>query len=172
MYRIITIVRLTQTVDISWAKSDVFIWSNVEPSIGTISACLPTLRGPLVHFLQAVFGYEPSSGASGGFPALPEIITISRKRTRPIQKKPLDETQITQVDEQEESALEQKWPSRFGRSHNQMPVLRPDEDKICLTTVIERKDNQSNARVEEESFKSSRDGIIVGKEVTWEESGV
>ncbi|CAG5180885.1 uncharacterized protein ALTATR162_LOCUS9486 [Alternaria atra] len=37
LYRIITIVRLVQTTDISWAKSDVFIWSSVEPSVGIIS---------------------------------------------------------------------------------------------------------------------------------------
>jgi hypothetical protein len=161
---------LTETVDISWAKSDVFIWSNVEPSIGTISACLPTLRRPLMHFLHFAFGYQPSSGGAGASYVLPDIITISRKRTRPIREEALEDTQITRVGEEDEPATDQEWPSRFGMGDDETLVLRPDEDKVYLTNVVGRKDSQTNVQVDEEA--SSREGIIVEKEVTWGESGV
>jgi hypothetical protein len=50
--RIKVIVDLTKSRDISWAKSDVFIWSSVEPSVGIISCCLPTLRGLMIWTLN------------------------------------------------------------------------------------------------------------------------
>lgn len=106
-----------------------------------------------MHLLQ-LFGYKPSSQASGGSPGLAEIITISRKRTRPIQVKSLTETQSTQVDEQEE------------------PELRSDEGKMGPTTVTESDENQSRSRIEGESFKSSRDEMSMEKEDSREESEV
>ncbi|KAH6876100.1 hypothetical protein BKA58DRAFT_419471 [Alternaria rosae] len=63
LYRIITIVRLMAAQDISWKKSDVFIWSSVEPSIGIISGCLPTLQPFFIrttHALAGAFGATPS----------------------------------------------------------------------------------------------------------------
>ncbi|PVH99474.1 hypothetical protein DM02DRAFT_488481, partial [Periconia macrospinosa] len=44
LYRLMTIIWFADSVDMSWTKSDVFVWSLVEPSVGIISACLPTLR--------------------------------------------------------------------------------------------------------------------------------
>jgi hypothetical protein len=74
-----------RTTDISWAKSDVFIWSTVEPSVGIISGCLPTLR-PLLYRMLSACGYTPSEhAASHGKPASQEpsaLETISKKRTR------------------------------------------------------------------------------------------
>ena len=183
LYRIVTIVRLTETEDISWAKSDVFIWSSVEPSVGIISGCLPTLRAPLMHFLRTVFGYEDPFGSSGGShqPAhqLPEIETISKKKSRKPVKDILEETQKSQItqttlvgDEKDDPILEQRPSfSRFGSNRNEKVVLRPDEDEVCLTTVIEGKDNQSNNQAEEKSLSESGEGIKVHKDFTWWESG-
>jgi hypothetical protein len=86
LYRIITITRLVRTTDISWAKSDVFIWSTVEPSVGIISGCLPALR-PLLMRIMSTCGYTPSehtASHSKGKESAEEsaLETISKKRTR------------------------------------------------------------------------------------------
>ncbi|CAN9336884.1 unnamed protein product [Alternaria alternata] len=95
LYRIITIVHLVNTTDISWAKSDVFIWSSVEPSVGIISGCLPTLR-PLLLQVTDVLSRSLPSTLKGSHhmesPAhsLDPLETISKKRTRKI-KEVMDE---------------------------------------------------------------------------------
>lgn len=156
LYRIITIVHLTQTTDISWAKSDVFIWSSVEPSIGIISGCLPTLRPLLMHILESFFGYSPStwrsSGATGSH-GLSPLETISKKRTRKVNKRDiLEETQITQL----------------GADGG-------PEDEMGLTTTIQGKDSQASmggGRTDQESLASTRNGsgIEVSKDFEWGET--
>ncbi|KAF4455040.1 integral membrane protein Pth11-like [Fusarium austroafricanum] len=76
--RLTTIAHLTKTLDISWAKSDVFIWSAVEPSVGIISGCLPTLR---VMFMQVLhrLGYKSGHGESNGQPSGGLSIRHSRR---------------------------------------------------------------------------------------------
>jgi len=44
------------SLDVSWKKSDVFIWSSVEPSIGIISGCLPTLHPLLIRITRCLAG--------------------------------------------------------------------------------------------------------------------
>ncbi|KAF2087454.1 hypothetical protein K490DRAFT_73821 [Saccharata proteae CBS 121410] len=46
-------------VDLTWAAGPVFIWSSIEPAMGILSACLPTL-GPLFLWTK-----EKSFGSSG-----------------------------------------------------------------------------------------------------------
>lgn len=41
---------MNETEDIPWNFGRGFIWSSIEPSLGIVSACLPTLR-PLVRYL-------------------------------------------------------------------------------------------------------------------------
>ncbi|KAK3174435.1 hypothetical protein OEA41_001681 [Lepraria neglecta] len=45
---IVRIVQLNQIngFDVTWELRNVFIWTSVEPSIGILSACLPTMRKP------------------------------------------------------------------------------------------------------------------------------
>ncbi|KAF2138879.1 uncharacterized protein K452DRAFT_311331 [Aplosporella prunicola CBS 121167] len=73
--RIYYLTRWSAAKDISWAMGPVFIWSSVEPAIGIVSACLPTL-GPLFHFARDRSygsssnnrsGYTPHTGASAGW---------------------------------------------------------------------------------------------------------
>ncbi|KAK6837688.1 hypothetical protein RU639_001319 [Aspergillus parasiticus] len=78
--RICAITKMKDSVDITWVIGDAMIWSNVEPCIGIVSACLPTLRPLLRQIPQlrlwGVFGSsrltrdykmtgEGASGASG-----------------------------------------------------------------------------------------------------------
>lgn len=41
---------MTENIDVPWNFGRGFIWSSIEPSLGIIAACLPTLR-PLVRYL-------------------------------------------------------------------------------------------------------------------------
>jgi hypothetical protein len=114
LYRIITIIRLTETTDISWAKSDVFIWSSVEPSVGIISGCLPTMHALAIHVL-AKFGIDTSHLIARPAPKpqqepnswgnVTPLETISKKRTRKIGSKwglsILEPTQFSRLGEDE-----------------------------------------------------------------------
>ncbi|KAJ4323698.1 hypothetical protein N0V94_001757 [Neodidymelliopsis sp. IMI 364377] len=169
MYRIITITRLVQTRDISWAKSDVFIWSSVEPSIGIISGCLPTLRPLMLHVMSSWFNFIPSERSSSGKGShslsLNVIETIGMKRTRKVSKQDtLDNSQFTQLDE-DVNVDEERHPQ-----HSK--AWRPDEDEMCLTTttVRARKCNESTAGVDEDALtKRGGSGIILTKEFEWDE---
>ncbi|KAJ5374129.1 hypothetical protein N7517_006135 [Penicillium concentricum] len=65
--RIYYMTFLKTSPDVTWIMGDVFIWSSVEPSIGIVCACLPTLHPLLRSFVARVFGSstgryaEPSS---------------------------------------------------------------------------------------------------------------
>ncbi|KAK2765873.1 hypothetical protein FQN53_006771 [Emmonsiellopsis sp. PD_33] len=49
---------LSKSPDFTWIMGDVFIWSSVEPSIGIVCACLPTLQ-PLLHrTVNTIFGSD------------------------------------------------------------------------------------------------------------------
>lgn len=47
---------LNSSVDITWIMGDVFIWSSVEPCIGILCACLPTIRPLLRAVLRYLLG--------------------------------------------------------------------------------------------------------------------
>ena len=165
MYRIITISRLVRTTDISWAKSDVFIWSSVEPSVGIISGCLPTLRPLLLHILQSWFNYIPSEHSSSGKRSrsvtLDPIETIGKKRTRKISKNDtLGGSQFTDLNEDGELSEER-------REHS--GAWRPDEDEMCLTTTTVRARSDSRPGTERSSRDGDGGGINVTREFEWGE---
>jgi len=165
MYRIITISRLVRTTDISWAKSDVFIWSSVEPSVGIISGCLPTLRPLLLHILQSWFKYIPSEHSSSGKRSqsvtLDPIETIGKKRTRKISKNDtLGGSQFTDLNEDGELSEER-------REHS--GAWRPDEDEMCLTTTTVRARSDSRPGTERSSRDGDGGGINVTREFEWGE---
>ncbi|KAJ6005036.1 integral membrane protein Pth11-like protein [Penicillium herquei] len=47
---------LNTDVDVNWIMGDVFVWSTVEPAIGIVCACLPTLQPLLRWSLKNVVG--------------------------------------------------------------------------------------------------------------------
>jgi len=168
MYRIITITRLVRTTDISWAKSDVFIWSSVEPSIGIISGCLPTLRPLLLHVMASWFNFVPSEPSSSGKGSrsisLNPIETIGKKRTRKISKQDtLCGSQFTELNEDIEATEE-------GRSQHSK-AWRPDEDEMCLTTTTVHARNDSRNRIERSAPETiDGGGITMTKEFEWDEA--
>ncbi|KAF1933178.1 uncharacterized protein M421DRAFT_395133 [Didymella exigua CBS 183.55] len=168
MYRIITITRLVRTTDISWAKSDVFIWSTVEPSVGIISGCLPTLRPLMLHILQSWFNFIPSERSSSGKVSrsisLNAIETIGKKRTRKISKQDtVGGSQFTELNDCVD-AIE-------GRRGQHSREWRPDEDEMCLTTTTVHAHSDSRPGTER-STPEARDGggINVTKEFEWDEA--
>ncbi|KAM6476690.1 hypothetical protein HDV62DRAFT_402613 [Trichoderma sp. SZMC 28011] len=46
--RIVVLLQMFKSADLTWNMSQAFIWSSVEPNIGIVCACLPTLR-PLLR---------------------------------------------------------------------------------------------------------------------------
>jgi hypothetical protein len=143
LYRIITITRLVQTKDISWAKSDVFIWSSVEPSVGIISGSLPILRPLLLKILDPWHRLVPpnnkSSAGSKGSRQYPfnNVETISRMRTRKMSKRnDLDTLQFTQLkDEIDVKGNGTVVESQTLDNHQHSRTWRPDDYEMGSTTT-------------------------------------
>lgn len=113
--RITVIISLTKTTDISWAKSDVFIWSSVEPSVGIISGCLPTLRSFFVWVLRST-GLSCGLGGTG---------------------------QTPQNADDSDMPPSQPWSSGRGKLFSgNSRKLRPD-DELLLTTVTAYKEEST-----------------------------
>ncbi|CAI9633022.1 unnamed protein product [Alternaria burnsii] len=179
LYRIITIVHLVRTTDISWAKSDVFIWSSVEPSVGIISGCLPTLR-PLLLQLTDVLSRSLPSTLKGSHhvesPAhsLDPLETISKKRTRKIKvNDTLEGTTVTQT----EIRIDRKSWMRSNKDHEPWGKSRLDEDEIGLTTTHVHgecpnagRKASSEVRISESPPNDRRErGITLTREFEWDE---
>jgi hypothetical protein len=60
--RCYAVVIMTENEDIPWNFGRGFIWSSIEPSLGIVSACLPTLR-PLARYIFPS-GFSSSQKAS------------------------------------------------------------------------------------------------------------
>ncbi|KAF1847096.1 uncharacterized protein K460DRAFT_305920 [Cucurbitaria berberidis CBS 394.84] len=179
LYRIITITHLVRTTDISWAKSDVFIWSSVEPSIGIISGCLPTLR-PLMVRILAVFSKRlPTSHKSSAnndskpYPLNP-IETISKKRTRKVIK--TDDLEGTLIEEDGDVVVGERSRGKLWmkarHNHDHSKSWRPDEDEMCLTTTtVHGSDKGDTQGGSENSFsgKSDARGITMTKKFEWDD---
>ncbi|KAF2024802.1 hypothetical protein EK21DRAFT_77914 [Setomelanomma holmii] len=180
LYRIVTIAHLVETTDISWAKSDVFIWSSVEPSVGIISGCLPTLRPLLKYILETWFKYVPSTNKSTGnssrpYPLSP-LETISKKRTRKINKKnDLESTNFTMTNftQLEDDVDDHRVTITTARNdRDDSGNWRPDEDEMCLTTTkIHRSESEHSANGEHGLVENlERDGITMTTKFEWDEN--
>ncbi|KAL7943622.1 hypothetical protein V8C42DRAFT_358892 [Trichoderma barbatum] len=64
--RIVVLLQMFKSVDLTWNMSQAFVWSSVEPNIGIVCACLPTLRPLLRRFIPKWF--SGSSYKSGSAP--------------------------------------------------------------------------------------------------------
>ncbi|KAJ4990886.1 hypothetical protein SVAN01_03675 [Stagonosporopsis vannaccii] len=168
MYRIITIARLVQSTDISWAKSDVFIWSSVEPSIGIISGCLPTLRPLMLHIMQSWFKFVPSERSSSGKASrsisLNPIETIGKRRMRKMSRQDtLGGSQFTDLNDDGDMGEERQ------RQHSR--TWRPDDDEMCCTTTTVRARSESRVGTGcNTPDERDGNGINVTKEFEWDEA--
>jgi post-segregation antitoxin (ccd killing protein) len=173
LYRIITITRLVHTTDISWAKSDVFIWSSVEPSIGIISGCLPTLRPLMVQVMNALSSRIPSSRKSSRYTESPAnslnpLETISKKRTRKIN---INDTLEGTINNEENRGERKSW-IRSKTEHEHWGRSRLDEDEMCLTTTtVHGSDKEeSDVHVSDLSQNGREErGITMTRKFEWDE---
>ncbi|KAK2767052.1 hypothetical protein FQN54_006370 [Arachnomyces sp. PD_36] len=56
---------MTENHDTTWNFGRGFIWSSIEPSLGIISACLPTLRPLVKHIFPSAFGSTKKTSQYG-----------------------------------------------------------------------------------------------------------
>jgi hypothetical protein len=61
--RIYFLTFMDKDADLTWNMSQAFIWSSVEPCIGIVSACLPTLRPLLSRLLPRWFNRSKNTGS-------------------------------------------------------------------------------------------------------------
>ncbi|KAL4808130.1 hypothetical protein BDV18DRAFT_158246 [Aspergillus unguis] len=77
--RIASMVPLKTNLDVTWIMGDVYVWSSVEPCIGILCACLPTLQPVLRRILKRL--KLSSSARNGGGPdSTPQGASSSVKR--------------------------------------------------------------------------------------------
>ncbi|KAA8615318.1 hypothetical protein A1F94_010195 [Pyrenophora tritici-repentis] len=174
LYRLITINRLVNTRDISWAKSDVFIWSSVEPSVGIISGCLPTLRPLMILAMNSISRRMPSSIKSSRHSESPAhsldpLETISKKRTRKIKvKDPLESTVAGQ-----DSRIDRKsWMRSRTDNNEHWGRYRPDDDEMCLTTTTVHVHDKEGGEVgtsEILDHDREENGITMTRKFEWDE---
>ncbi|PTU22027.1 hypothetical protein P175DRAFT_0477858 [Aspergillus ochraceoroseus IBT 24754] len=114
LVRIYTITQMKGSVDITWVIGDAMIWSNVEPCIGIVSACLPTLR-PLVRHIPKLSIWESFNSSRNSKPgtkdtpgSMPDSISASANR------------------------------SAYRSANSKRNQFRPEEDEIYLTTDVAR----------------------------------
>ncbi|KAJ5984730.1 hypothetical protein N7481_006829 [Penicillium waksmanii] len=96
LVRIYYMAFLGHSVDITWIMGDVFIWSSVEPSIGILCACLPTLK-PLLrytveHFSSFSTGRQNESSQNNPRNSSSKRESVARKPQTPLD---WDEAQLT-----------------------------------------------------------------------------
>ncbi|CAA9966274.1 hypothetical protein PTMSG1_09633 [Pyrenophora teres f. maculata] len=173
LYRLITINRLVHTKDISWAKSDVFIWSSVEPSVGIISGCLPTLRPLMILAMNNLSRRMPStlkSSRHSESPAhsLDPLETISKKRTRKIKiKDPLESTVAGT-----ESRVDRKSWMRSKTDNEHWGKFRPDDDEMCLTTTTVHVNDKERSDIGMSVISEhdrEENGITMTRKFEWDE---
>ena len=156
-----------------------FIWSSVEPSVGIISGCLPTLR-PLLLQVTDVLSRSLPSTLKGSHhmesPAhsLDPLETISKKRTRKIKvNDTLEGTTVTQT----EIRTDRKSWMRSNKDHEPWGRSRLDEDEIGLTTTHVHgecpnagRKASSEVRISESPPNDRRErGITLTREFQWDE---
>jgi hypothetical protein len=175
------------TTDMSWTIADTTTWSLVEPSVGIISGCLPTLRPLWMHFLRKGFGIKELRAKCtrrniSTSQELNTMETISKERTREVKNRnPLDESQLTYLRQEDDN--DRKDETEMGlRKMDMKPQLqnwcdkgneeeswtwRADEDDMCLTTTTAQ--GKQHRKADEESLESGMEegnhgaeGVLLG----------
>ena len=124
-----------KSADVTWNSSQSFIWSSVEPNIGIVCACLPTLRPLMRRSLPNWFASSSVTHSPLGASSVP---TISKVRTRPLrQADTLEDTQF-EDDDIFESRSRNQVCSTSGK-------LGPDEDEVQSTTIVTSTENHSGS---------------------------
>lgn len=153
---------LARAKDVTFILVNIFLWSFVEPCIGIVCACLPTLRPLLQKVSRVLFGTEFGKSFSSGPGISPGLVRTQQSTTVDGTKKQKNGFQRMK------GAVGEKPESGNGRMR-----LRPTEDETALTTVsaqFEMDDFRRNGTsdVDSESQNQSS-GIRVKTDFGWQE---
>ncbi|KAL4923135.1 putative integral membrane protein Pth11-like [Aspergillus undulatus] len=169
LIRIYYMVPLKHNLDVTWIMGDVYVWSSVEPCVGILCACLPTLQPLIRRALRKIMGSSVARGRLGGSTPTPRAASSSVKgrgfsrsgvggrRGRALLR--LDDTgKGKSIYTQRAGALE----------------LRPDGDEALLTTTaaaaahVEMDDLVAREEAEE-TDNGEEVGIHVKTDFQWRE---
>lgn len=131
--RIYYITFLDGNMDLTWALSDVNVWSTVEPCIGIICACLPALQ-PLIRLIAKRIPSKQHFGAGRR--------TATIQRPRP----------FSRHTKSRKSSIHEVWHGQQQDCDSSMkPFFRSGEDQMRLNTIT--------TRVEMEQDSKQRDSL-------------
>lgn len=148
MVRIYYLTLLATNPDINWVMGDVYLWSTIEPCIGIVCACLPTLNALLRRTTKLVLGSN-AERLFGSF-----SLSASRRKRR-------DKSQ----------SKSRSFQQLDGNEANPNAQLRP-EDEIVLTTVSAHSEPNSYRRDTDSVVlmdDSARMAITVKHDFDWSE---
>ncbi|KKZ62461.1 hypothetical protein EMCG_03124 [[Emmonsia] crescens] len=156
---------LARAKDVTFILTNIFLWSFVEPCIGIVCACLPTMRPIFQRVTRVVFGTEIGKSISTGpgiSPGLVRTAQSSAAEGTKKQKSGFKRMKGIGGDEVE---------SANGRIH-----LRPADDETMLTTVsaqFEMEDFRRNGTSDGDSESHNQPtppmGIRVKTDFDWQE---
>ncbi|OJD18496.1 hypothetical protein AJ78_01485 [Emergomyces pasteurianus Ep9510] len=156
---------LARAKDVTFILTNIFLWSFVEPCMGIVCACLPTLRPLFQHATRVVFGTEIGRSISTGPGISPGLVrTQQSSNVEGSKKQKMGFTRMkgTVGDE--------------PKSANGRILLRPADDETMLTTVsahYEMEDFRRNGTsdVDSESHNQATPpmGIRVKTDFDWQE---
>ncbi|RHZ57293.1 putative integral membrane protein Pth11-like [Aspergillus thermomutatus] len=157
--RIYFMTFLSRSLDITWIMGDVFIWSSVEPCIGIVCACLPTLQPLLRSTLKSIFGSSRIAGKFGASSSQ-EVELDRKRRNQRISGGHRKHRLFRSLDDSQR------------KSNDQRLILRPEEDEAILTTNSEAVEGDNFAGGQgshrERKDKSSM-SIRVHRDFQWQE---
>ncbi|KAF7617949.1 integral membrane protein PTH11-like protein [Aspergillus flavus] len=148
MVRIYYLTLLATNPDINWVMGDVYLWSTIEPCIGIVCACLPTLNALLRRTTKLVLGSN-AERLFGSF-----SLSASRRKRR-------DKSQ----------SKSRSFQQLDGNEATPNAQLRP-EDEIVLTTVSAHSEPNSYRRDTDSVVlmdDSARMAITVKHDFDWSE---
>ncbi|KAJ1708398.1 integral membrane protein PTH11-like protein [Aspergillus flavus] len=148
MVRIYYLTLLATNPDINWVMGDVYLWSTIEPCIGIVCACLPTLNALLRRTTKLVLGSN-AERLFGSFP-----LSASRRKRR-------DKSQ----------SKSRSFQQLDGNEATPNAQLRP-EDEIVLMTVSAHSEPNSYRRDTDSVVlmdDSARMAITVKHDFDWSE---
>ncbi|KAL4963048.1 putative integral membrane protein Pth11-like [Aspergillus stella-maris] len=153
LIRIYSMVPLKHNLDVTWIMGDVYVWSSVEPCIGILCACLPTLQPLIRRTLKKVLGSSLARGRLGESSQLGESESRQRGRERPRRGRGLGFGRLGDGGIGNGETTNLGYPGALD--------LRPDGDEALLTTTtaaahVEMDDLRTQTR--ETSHRDSTEG--------------
>ncbi|KAB8204989.1 hypothetical protein BDV34DRAFT_213374 [Aspergillus parasiticus] len=148
MGRIYYLTLLATNPDINWVMGDIYLWSTIEPCIGIVCACLPTLNALLRRTTMLVLGSN-TERLFGSF-----SLSASRRKRR-------DRSQ----------SKSRSFQQLDGNEATPSSQLRPEDEKV-LTTVSAHSEPNSYKRDTDSVMlmdDSARMAITVKHDFDWSE---